>query len=84
MEYNNTYNVFEIKKYSKYFHCLNKKIIILKDKKDNEYIDNMVKCENYLNIVYPKIKLLIKNINKNQNIDNINELYNLGILYNFK
>jgi hypothetical protein len=48
-----------------------------------EYIDNKAKCENYLNIVYPKIKILIKRININRNIDDINKLYDLGKLYNF-
>ena len=84
MEYNNnSYNVFQIQKYVKYFCCLYKKIVIMKEKKDNEYINNMAKCEHYLNIIHPKIKNLIKRINISRCREDIKELYNLGELYNY-
>ena len=83
MEYNNSYNVYQIQKYIKYFCSLNKKIIILRQKKDIEYIDNIVKCEHYLNIIYPKIKNLIKKINISRDREDIKKLYDLGELYNF-
>lgn len=83
MEYNNSYNESHIQKYIKYFCCLNKKIIILKQKKDIEYINNIAKCQHYLKIIYPKIKNLIKKINISRNSEDIKQLYELGELYNF-
>lgn len=89
MEYSYSNNEIDIKKYIKYFFCLKKKILLLKNKKDKEYLDNIAKCENFINIVYPEINILIKNIsiNKNdinKNREDINKLYNLGELYKFK
>ena len=83
MEYNYSYNAYQIQKYIKYFCCLNKKILVLKQKNDIEYINNIVKCEHYITIIYPKIRNLIKKINISRCRDDIQRLYELGELYNF-
>ena len=83
MDYNYSYNAFQIQKYIKYFHCLNKKILILKQKNDIEYNKNIAKCEHYITIIFPKIKYLIKKINISRCREDIQKLYELGEIYNF-
>lgn len=80
MEYNTNLSYNNIKNYINKFHCLNKKIRIMKNENNIEYIENIIKCEHFINIVYPKIiKLSTK---KHINKTDADELYNLLKLYN--
>jgi len=60
--------------YIKYLTSLYKKIYILKEYNSIEYLNNNIKCDIYINEIYPKIKLIINNLKKN--IGNIKEQEN--------
>lgn len=81
MEYNNSYKTSELNNYINYFHCLYKKILVMKSINNEEYTQNKPKCEHYIKIIYPKIKILIKK--KKLNCEDIDYIYNLGKIYNY-